>query len=235
MTEIALQERIKKFMDSALKRISSKDYDSAIEKLKAAEVLDRDNPEILYNLGVCYCRKELYYTSIEYFNRLIDLPYTFVDIVMVNKLLSYSFLMIGNIEEARTYINNGLRQSRMDTALLNMLGYSLEREKKYDEAMNAYREIVEIDKYNYNAYNSLAYIITENNRDLNEALMYAKIALESDPENPAYLDTIGCIYMKKGQTEIAKNYLKKALLKLPDSMEIKSHINQLLKIDKSRQ
>ena len=114
-----------------------------------------------------------------------------------------------------------------------MLGYLLEQEKKYEEAIDTYREIIEIDSYNYNAYNSLAYIIAESGGDLREAMEYAKTAHKSNPENPAYLDTIGYIHMKKGQAELAKKYLKQALLKMPDSKEIKSHINQLLKIDQS--
>ncbi len=235
MSETDLQDKIKQFLDSAILKISIKDYDDAIEKLKSAEVLDVDNPEILYNLGICYCKKELYDTAATYFKKLLTLPYTFVDVIMVHKLLSYSLLMIGETEEATNFINNGLKLSRRDATLLNMLGYSLEQEKDYDEAINKYKEIVEIDNYNYNAYNSLAYIIAKTGGDLNEAMEYVKIALKTDPENPAYLDTIGYIHIKKGQPELAKKYLKQALSKLPDSKEIKDHINQLLKIDQSNQ
>ncbi len=234
MSEIELQDKIKQFLDTAILKISIKEYDNAIEKLKAAEVLDEGNPEILYNLGICYCKKELHNTAISYFDRLLALPATFVDLITVNKLLSFSLLMVGKIEEAKIHITDGLKLSRRDVTLLNMLGYLLEQEKKYDEAIDTYKEIVEIDSYNYNAYNSLAYIIAETGGDLKEAMEYAKTAHKSNPENPAYLDTIGYIHMKKGQTDLAKKYLKQALLKMPESKEIKGHINQLLKIDQSK-
>lgn len=231
MTGTELQDRINKFLETALENISARDYDKAIEKLKAAEVLDTDNPEIIYNLGICYSKKELYNTAITYFERILDLTFTFVEVITVHKLLAYSLLMIKEFNKAREYINRGLKISENDTTLLNMLGYSYEQENRYDEAMEIYKRIIELDNYNYNAYNSLAYITAKNEDDLNTATEYIKKALKNSPENPAYLDTAGFIYMKKGQTELAKKYLKQALNKMPDSAEIKEHINLLLKID----
>ncbi len=230
MTSPDLHERIKKFLNSALRKISAKDYDSAIEKLMAAEVLDKDNPEILYNLGVCYCKKELFNSASSYFKRVVGLPLTFVDILTVIKMLSYSLIMARDTEQAKKYINDGLNKAGNDATLLNMQGYIFEKEKKYKEALEIYQTIIDIDKNNSNAYNSAAYIISAADGDLNEALTYARNALRRSPENPAYLDTMGFIQIKKGQFDIAKRYLKKALEKLPDSKEIKDHVNMLLKI-----
>lgn len=230
MSELDLNSRIKKFLNSALKGISTKDYDNAIEDLKAAEILDKDNAEILYNLGICYCKKGLYKTAISYFRKLQNLSYTFVDVITVKKMLAYALIMTEDYKQAKKHINEGLKLSANDTTLLNMLGYALEKDMKYDEASNAYREIIEIDKNNYNACNSLAYIIALSGGDLNEAQSYAKKALKARPLNPAYLDTMGFILMKKGQKDTAKEFFKKALHKMPDSAAIKGHINELLKI-----
>jgi tetratricopeptide (TPR) repeat protein len=230
MTSPDLHERIKKFLNSALRKISAKDYDSAIEKLMAAEVLDKDNPEILYNLGVCYCKKELFNSAATYFKKVIGLPLTFVDILTVIKMLSYSLIMAKDMEQAKKYVNDGLKKSVNDTILLNMKGFVLEKEKKYNEALDTYKTIIDIDNKNSNAYNSAAYIISTVNGDINEALTYSRNALKHNPENPAYLDTMGFIQIKKGQIDIAKRFLKKALEKLPQSKEIKDHVNLLLKI-----
>lgn len=230
MTKTDLNERVRQFLDNALKKIISRDYNNAIEKLKEAEALDKENPEILYNLGICYCKQESFKTAITYFEKVKDLSFTFVDIVTVFKMLSYCSIMIEDFSLAKKYINEGLNISKNDTTLLNMLGFIHEKENEFDAALDIYRNIVEIDRENANANNSIAYILAKINGDLNEALAYARNALKRNPENPAYLDTMGYIQMKKGQMDIAKNYLKKALEKLPDSKEIKNHINQLLKI-----
>ena len=231
MSKTDLNERINKFLNSALANISAKDYDSALEKLTAALALDKENPEILYNLGICYCRKQLYNSAISYLEKVRNLPLTFIDVQTVIKMLSYSLIMSGDYSRAKTTINDGLKISKEDTTLLNMLGFILEKENRINDALNIYKTIIDIDKDNPNAYNSCAYIICETNGDLNEALAYVRKALKYNPENPAYLDTMGCIQMNRGHLDIAKRYLKKALEKLPDSKEIKEHINRLLKIN----
>lgn len=233
MSRTDLQERIKTFLSAALEKILIQDFDNAIEKLKAAEVIDINNPEILYNLGICYCKKELYNTAVTYFKKVLSLTFTFIEVITVHKLLSYSLIMAGEIKEAKIFINNGLKISSNDISLLSMLGYVLEQEKSYNEAIELYLQIIEIDIYNYNAHNSMAYIIGEKGDDLNKAIEYAETALKGNPGNPAYLDTLGYIHLKKGRTDLAKKYLKQALQIMPNSKEIKEHINLLLKINKS--
>lgn len=233
MSRSDLHERIKAFLNAALDKISIKDFDNAIEKLKAAEVIDINNPEILYNLGICYCKKELFNTAVTYFKRVLSLSFTFIEVITVYKLLSYSLIMAGDLKEAKIIIKKGLNIAPDDTSLMSMMGYAYEQEKNYTEALDLYLQIIEIDNYNYNAHNSLAYIMTEKGDDLNKAMEYAKTALKGNPANPAYIDTIGYIHLKKGRTDLAKKYLKQALQKMPDSKEIKEHVNQLLKIGQS--
>ncbi len=231
MAKTELNERIKKFLNSALKKISARDYDSALEKLTAALVLDKENPEILYNLGICYCKKKLFNSAITYLKKVRDLPQTYVDVITVIKMLSYSLIMTMDYAQAKKYIGEGLKIVSDDTVLLSMQGFILEKENNYKEAVSIYKKIIEIDKNNSNAYNSAAYIISETDGDLDTAVTYARNALRHNPDNAAYLDTMGCIQMKRGHMDIAKRYLKKALEKFPDSKEIKEHINRLLKIN----
>ena len=231
MAEVDLNQKLKGFLESAFKNMSSENYLKAIDDLQEAERLDSDNPEVLYNLGVSYCRMNKYDSAISYFEKLLKLPYTFVDLITVNILHAYALILNGDIRGAIKYISDALNLSPNNTVLLNMLGYCYEQQNRYEEAIAVFRKIIEIDRHNYNAYNSLAYIFALTEDNLNEALKFAKIALESNPENPAYLDTIGYIYLKRGNLDISKNFLKKALSKVPDSEDVKSHINELLKID----
>ena len=231
MGEVDLNQKIKQFLTSALNSIATKDYEQAIEELKSAESLDSSNPEILYNLGVSYCKSEQLDMAITSFKKLLQLPFTFIDIITVNKLLAYALILSGELDQSIKYIHDVLKLIPSDTTLLNMLGYCYDQEGNYQDAIKVYHKIVDIDKHNYNAYNSLAFITAKIEGDMNLALRYAKTALESNPESPAYLDTIGYIYLKRGNLELAKNNLKLALSKFPNSLEIKDHINQLLKLD----
>ena len=58
---------------TALNDLFTGDFDSAIDDLKKAEMLDRENPEILFNLGIAYCRKGLFKTAHDYFGKVLNL------------------------------------------------------------------------------------------------------------------------------------------------------------------
>lgn len=230
MTEVDINIRIRKFLSIALKDIGSGNYDGAIDNLRAAEVLDPENPETLYNLGISFCRTARYIEAIDYFTRIIRLPRSTVDLLTVLKLISYSLIQLESYEQALVHTNEGLRLMPDDTVLLNLGGYALEKSDRIPEALAHYRKILEIDPSNANARNSLAYIMAWTGADLSEALEHANEALKAMPGNPAYLDTLGVIYMKKGNADLARQHLKKALSLMPESREIKNHVNMLLKI-----
>lgn len=233
MAEISLNQKIRTFLNQALGLLDRKKYGHALEKLLKAEELDRENPEILYNLGVTFSRMEDYGRAVDYLRKVKALPTAFVDILTVNRLLAYSLIMRKSHEEAHEVIDESLRLSAADTTLLNMKGYLLEQEGKLSEAADVFEAIIEIDSENSNACNSLAYVLARMEKgDHSKALKYAKKAFDANPDNPAYCDTLGYVYMVKGQPDFAKKFMKKALSLMPDSIEIRQHINELLQLDK---
>ena len=226
-----IQKQVQRLLDAAMEKSARRDFALALDELKAAEAIDRENPVILYNLGICYIRTDLHRTAIDYLERILRLPYTFVDVVIVRKLLAYCFLMTKDFQEALKQLDESLRISSRDTMAMSMKGYCLEQLDDIAGAMSIFREIIGIDPNNYNSYNSLAYLMCRSGDDFTSALKFAKKAVDANPENPAYLDTMGYIYMKKGQNDRAKKYFKKAYSLLPDSEEIRMHMKQFLKID----
>ncbi|MCP4137346.1 MAG: tetratricopeptide repeat protein [bacterium] len=230
MADIDLLEKLNKFMESALERFSEKNYNEAIRELKAAEVLDKENPAILYNIGVSYSRLGLHKTAIEYFERLINLRAAFVEILTVRKLLAYALIQTKDYKEAEKNINAVIKVSPSDAAAFNMKGYCLEKQGKLDHAVKVYQAVLKIDTHNYTAYNSLAFILAQSGGSLDEALKYAKTAFESNTNNPAYLDTLGYVYLKKGRLDVAEEYLNRALKLAPLAEEVKGHIAELGKL-----
>lgn len=59
--------------------------------------------------------------------------------------------------------------------------------------------------------NNFGYSLSERNIRLQEALKMAQKAVSIEPENAAYLDTIGWIYFKLGQLKKAAEYIRKAV------------------------
>lgn len=226
MAEIELQDRIDGFLHSAMKKFVIRDYESAIRDLKAAEMLDKENPEILYNIGVNYCRMGLDRSSIEYFKKVLQLKQSFIDSLVVKKLLAYALIHVKEYNESLEYLQQVLQLVPLDTAALNMKGYCLEAQDRYDDALMVYSSIIENEKENYNAYNSIAYILSKTGKDLAKSIQCARIAYNSNKDNPAYLDTMGYVNLKMGNIDLAWQYLTLALQKAPLSVEIKDHIKE---------
>lgn len=80
------------------------------------------------------------------------------------------------------------------------------------EAEINYRKALDLNPGLPIAANNLAWIIVES-RDGNadEALQFAKGAVEKVPNNPAFYDTLGWIFYKKGLNPLAVEHLKKAV------------------------
>jgi tetratricopeptide (TPR) repeat protein len=227
MSETGLNEKIESFLESALEKFLVNDYNEAIRDLKAAEVLDKDNPQILYNLGINYSRLGLHKTACIYFEKIINLPFGFVDILSVKKLLSFSLIHMNDYSQAEKYLNEVLDSVKGDITALSMKAYCYERTKNYFEALKLYQNILEIDKNNYNAYNSCAYIMASTGKNLKEAYKLSYEAYNYDKKNPAYMDTLGYICLKMGDLTEAERLFSEAEKLLPFNEEIKSHQNEL--------
>jgi len=105
-----------------------------------------------------------------------------------------------------------------------MLGAIYENQQNIDLAEKHYRKVIEINPDFAPAANNLAYILVSQDRDINEALMLAKKAKESLPEDPSVMDTLGWIYYKKGLYDSAIVEFSDSLEKLPNNATIHYHL-----------
>ena len=106
----------------------------------------------------------------------------------------------------------------------------LERTKaKKKELYAQYERVLELDPYNLMILNNYAYLLANNKGDLTKAEKMSAITIREEPNNPTYLDTYGWIMHLKGQDELAKFYLNKALWNAPEDTkeEIIKHLNAI--------
>ncbi len=221
--------KINSHLGIALENFLVQDYNEAIRQLKAAEVLDRNNPEILYNLGINYARLGLSKTAISYFRRILELPVTFVEMQEIRKITAYLSIHLEDYDEAEDILNRAIRQHPSDTAAHNMKGYCLEKKGNMNEAILAYETALDLDRENSTACNSLAYLLALKGEKTDQALSLARRACKASPDNPAYCDTLGYILMQKKDYKNAARFLKKAARLAPLSEEIKDHLTELKK------
>ena len=99
-------------------------------------------------------------------------------------------------------------------------GVSAEQAGRFAKAAEALKKSIEVDPANAaRACNYLGYMWADRNENLDEAEALIRRAVKSDPENGAYLDSLGWVYFKKGlHAQALKELLHAAeLLKAGDA------------------
>jgi tetratricopeptide (TPR) repeat protein len=115
-------------------------------------------------------------------------------------------------------------------------GSIYERQKKYEQAEEAFRQVIANDPKNATALNYLGYMMADRGIRLEEALNYIKRAIALDPQNGAYLDSLGWVYFKLGRYDQAEENLRKAIEKSNDDPTIHDHLADLyLKTNRLKQ
>jgi tetratricopeptide (TPR) repeat protein len=110
--------------------------------------------------------------------------------------------------------------------MLFWLGYLYEEIGKRNDAIALWKRGLAIDPAYSPILNSLGYIYAEEGISLDEAEKLIKKALEKEPENGSYIDSLGWVYFKKKDYANAEVYLQKANNIMRDST-IYEHLGDL--------
>ncbi len=102
-----------------------------------------------------------------------------------------------------------------------------EQQKDYARAESLLNEVLKENPDHAGALNYLGYMLADRGVRLPEALDYVKKALLLDPENGAYLDSLGWAYFKMNDLENAEIYLLKAGKREKDDPVINDHLGDL--------
>ncbi len=105
---------------------------------------------------------------------------------------------------------------------------SLERLQRFDEAEEVFLELLESDPGDANVSNYLGYLWADRNIRLEEALELISLAVEMDPENPAYLDSLGWVHFRLGALREAEYWLRRAIEFNDGDGTLLAHLGEVL-------
>jgi tetratricopeptide (TPR) repeat protein len=108
-----------------------------------------------------------------------------------------------------------------------VLGSIYERQKKYKPAELAFKKVLASDPRSAMTLNYLGYMMADHGMHLEEALGYIKKAVELDPQNGAYLDSLGWAYFKLGNFDLAEENLRKASERIGNDATVQDHLGDL--------
>lgn len=117
----------------------------------------------------------------------------------------------GDTAGAAQVLETALAGAPDDVDLLYRYGVALEKLKRRDEAKVVMEKIVAKDPGNPDALNYLGYSLAEEGRDLEKALAMIKTALEKEPDNPFFLDSLAWTLHKLKRVDEALAAIEQAI------------------------
>lgn len=121
-----------------------------------------------------------------------------------------------------------VRRTPDNDALKFELAAAYEQASRPADAERLFREIIGADPRHALALNYLGYMLADSGERLDEAVSLVSRALEIEPGNPSYEDSLGWAYFKQGRYELAATHLAKAAAAASTSSIIQDHYGDAL-------
>jgi Flp pilus assembly protein TadD len=118
-------------------------------------------------------------------------------------------------------------QPRDNEMVWFLLGAIYERQKFFDKAEEQFKKVLAVDAKNAPVLNYYGYMLGDLGIRLDEAEALLQRALQEEPYNGAYLDSLGWIYFKQGNYVASEATLRKALERETHDATIHSHLGDL--------
>ncbi len=107
-------------------------------------------------------------------------------------------------------------------------GAMFEREKNVSAAETEFRKVLAVMPDNPATLNYLGYMLTDRNMRLTEALGMIQKAVDSEPNNGAYLDSLGWVYYRLGKLPEAEENMRRAVELTPHDPTMRDHYAEVL-------
>lgn len=109
-----------------------------------------------------------------------------------------------------------------------MLGAIYEHQKQYDKAEEEFKKVLDVNPKNAIVLNYYGYMLAERGVRLDEARDFIQRALDQEPYNGAYLDSLGWAYFKQNKLDQAELTLRKAIERESHDPTIRQHLGDVL-------
>jgi len=187
--------------------------DTAKAHAKVASMIER-------NAGRADMLASLHYLNADIFSAEKNVPQQEAELLRAislddNYLPAYSAL--ATVLVSRNEIEQAVAQFKTVVAkkpsapVYTMLGMLEESRSNVAAAEEHYRKALSLNQDSPIAANNLAWLIAENQGNLDEALQLATISVAKGPTVAGYYDTLGWVYFKKGLYSNAAKQVRKAI------------------------
>ena len=131
-------------------------------------------------------------------------------------------------DDAITVLAAAQEQFQAVTPVLFQLGAMFEQTGRFADAERTFRQVIEQDPDHAAALNYLGYMLADRGERLSESVALIERAVEMDPHNGSYLDSLGWAYFKLDRLDLAEPPLRAAGDQLQRNSVVQDHLGDLL-------
>lgn len=204
------------------------DWEQCIAFLQSTVDINKSWPDAWFRLGLAYQQQGQLSEAEESFREAQKLAPIHAG---VNVNLGFVLFQQQKFEDAIEYLmkaaENAPDSSALQASALTTIADVYEAMQQHDKSEEYYQQALAIDPENPTILNNYSYSLAQRNERLGEALEMVKKALEKDPDNGAFLDTMGWVYFKMTDFEQALTFIKRALEIRNNSAEVHEHLGDV--------
>jgi len=166
----------------------------------------------------------------------IDIEYYARTMHQIHKALAGGLLEQGKTDEAirEIWLAHKARPDEVDVALdlteqLNAAGRSEVADELFKSIYGTYDRVIRDFPNSAHHHNNLAWLCARSERQLDDALRHARLAVELRPNYAAYVDTLAEAHFRLGDREQAIKFSRRAVELEPDDETLKQQLERFQK------
>jgi tetratricopeptide (TPR) repeat protein len=207
------------------------DLDGALSTARSLRDAHPEDPRATYLLGQMLLAKSRYDEVVELIkpelDRLRSANGAGAQMALLETTEGAALLQLKRNDEAIALLKDAAGRAPEDTTVLFQYGAALDRAGRTADAEKTFRDVIAKDPLDAGALNYLGYMLAEHGASLEEAVLLIQRALNVEPNNPSYLDSLGWAYVQQGKLDLADPALTTAAEKLPANSVIQDHLGDL--------
>ncbi|HNW59287.1 MAG TPA: tetratricopeptide repeat protein [bacterium] len=202
-----------------------RDYREARIRFDKALALRKDLSLIWVLAGVNLAQMDSLRAAENHFAAAIQL---FPEDPEINYYLGFINNQLGKHDQALRYLEKAYELDGNNIQTMLALAALYDEVQEPDRAAKLYDALLKENPESAIVLNNYAYHLAERNLRLEEARAMAEKALQLDPENGAYWDTLGWILFRQGELTAAREKVEKAVALSRTSAEVWEHLGDIL-------
>jgi tetratricopeptide (TPR) repeat protein len=200
-------------------------YEEAEDMLWEALEENPNQPEYVLRLAIILQERDKTEEAVDLLEKALEASPDNLEYIM---RLAMAYDAQGARGKAENLLENAIKRYPEQEDLYLQLALIYERRKDLEGIERTIRRLLEVNENSADAFNFLGYTYADYNVKLDEAEELIAKALEQDPENPMYIDSLGWVYYRQGKFQEAVRELRRAVEKIGTDATVLDHLGDAL-------